>query len=218
MRPKYWDFDPANASLTGFLSNATGATWTLSATSSGDSLAHQVSIRNDSATDHSAKTAILTGTDADGDAQTETVSLPAGSATVESTKYFLTLTTVVPSATIGADTMDIGWVDEFASKTIPLDFYREIPPLVSLNVTGTISLEVQLTNSDVLLKGKVDDIPAANRFTDQESFLWIDDDVLAAVTADSHGKISDWPVKAMRLIANSYTDTAEVQMGLTQAQ
>lgn len=206
MRPRYFDFDPANANLTGFASNVTGASWTLTATNSGDSLAHQVSIKNDTATDHSGKTALLTGTDADGYAQTETVALPAGSATVESTKYFLTLTSVVPSATIGADTMDIGWVDEFASKTIPLDWYREYAPLVSLNVTGTINLDVQLTNSN----------PYSAR-TDQEALLWIDDDTLAAVTADGHGSLSDWPVKAIRLIANSYTDTAEVQMDLTGA-
>jgi hypothetical protein len=99
----------AAADLTGFLSNATGATWTLTATDSGDSLAHKVTIRNDSATDHSAKTAVLTGTGPSGEVQTETVNLPAGSATVTSTEYFLTLTTVVPSATIGADTMDLGW-------------------------------------------------------------------------------------------------------------
>ena len=97
------------ASLLGMASNATGATWALTATSAADNLAHLITIRNDSATNHSAKTAILTGTDANGVAQTETLNLPAGSATVTSTKYFLTLTSVVPSATIGTDTMDIGW-------------------------------------------------------------------------------------------------------------
>jgi len=95
--------------LTGFLSNATGATWTLTATDSADSLAHLVTIRNDTATDHSGKTALLTGTNANGHVLTETITLPAGAATVTSTAYFKTLTTVVPSATIGADTMDIGW-------------------------------------------------------------------------------------------------------------
>lgn len=99
----------AAADLTGFKSNATGATWTLTATEAGDSLAHKVTIRNDSGTDHAAKTAVLTGTGPSGEAQTETLSLPAGSATVTSTKYYLTLATVVPSATIGTDTMDIGW-------------------------------------------------------------------------------------------------------------
>ncbi len=208
MRPRRFDFDPANANLTGFLSNATGATWTLTTTDSGDSLAHQVSIRNDAATDHSLKTALLTGTDADGRTQTETINLPVGSATVESTKYFLTLLTIVPSATIGADTMDIGWVDEFASKTIPLDFYRQAGPLVGLNVTGTISIDVELTN---------DSPYDSATFADQSAYLWINDDNLAAIVADSHGSISDWPVRALRFVVNSYTDTAEFQATLTQS-
>lgn len=97
------------ANLTGFLSNATGSTWTLTATVTADGLAHKVTIKNDSATNHSAKTALLTGTDSADAAQTETVALPNSSATVTSTKSFKTLTTVVPSATIGGDTMDIGW-------------------------------------------------------------------------------------------------------------
>jgi len=215
MRSKYYDFDPANASLTGFASNVTGATWTLTANDSGDSLAHRVSIDNDSATDHSVKTATLVGTDADGYAQTEVMSLPAATPnTTESTKYWLTLTSITPSATIGADTMDIGWVDEFASKTVVLDWYRESGPSVGINVTGTISLDVQLTTNNPLLRGDVR-VPLANRVSDQDSMVWVDDGTLAAVTADTMGQISAWPVKAIRLIANSYTDTAEAQIDIT---
>lgn len=112
---------------TGFASNVTGATWTLSATNSGDSLAHKVTIHNDAATDHSAKTAILTGTDADGKVLTETLNLPAGTATVTSTNFFLTLTSVVPSATIGADTMDIGWNASSVTNTFRPKRNPELP-------------------------------------------------------------------------------------------
>jgi len=99
------------ANVTGLLSNATGAAgagWALTANAAGDSLAHLITIKGDAVTDHSAKTAIITGT-LYGVAQTETVALPNGTATVTSTKYFSTVTSVSPSATIGADTMDIGW-------------------------------------------------------------------------------------------------------------
>jgi len=219
MRPKQIDLDPANASLTGFASNVTGAAFTLTANDSGDNLAHQVSIRNDSATDHSGKTVTLVGTDADGRAQTEVVTGPGTSATVESSKYFLTLTSATPSATIGADTFDIGWVDEFASKTIPLDWYVEFAPVVGINVTGTISIDVQITNDNPLRFGvTTSDIPAANQIADQEAALWIDETNLAAVTADAHDNLSVWPVKAMRFIANSYTDGAEVQATLTMTR
>lgn len=207
MRPKTFDFDPANASLTGFLSNATGATWTLSATSSGDDLAHQVSIRNDSATDHSAKTAILTGTDSDGRAQTETVNLPAGSATVESTKYYLTLTTVVPSATIGADTMDIGWVDEFASKTIPLDHRAYNPASIQVTVTGTINFDVEATLED----------PFSSSITDQSTLDWLNDGNFTAKTASLVDDLALPGVRAIRFVVNSYTDTAELQAHLVQS-
>jgi len=207
MRPKTFDFDPANASLTGFLSNATGATWTLSATSSGDDLAHQVSIRNDTANDHSAKTAILTGTDSDGRAQTETVALPAGSATVESTKYFLTLTTVVPSATIGADTMDIGWVDEFASKTIPLDHRSYNPASIQVTVTGTINFDVESTLED----------PFSSSITDQSTLDWLNDGNFTGKTASLVDDLALPGVRAIRFVVNSYTDTAELQAYLTQS-
>ena len=208
MRPKTFDFDPANASLTGFLSNATGATWTLSATSSGDDLAHQVSIRNDTANDHSAKTAILTGTDSDGRAQTETVTLPAGSATVESTKYFLTLTTVVPSATIGADTMDIGWVDEFSSKTIPLDHYSQNPASVQVTVTGTINFDVETTMED----------PFSASITDQSTLDWLNDANFTAKTSSLANNLAMTGSRAMRFVVNSYTDTAELQAYITQSR
>jgi hypothetical protein len=99
----------ADANLTGLASNVTGASWTLSANSAGDDTAHKITIRNDSGNDHSGKTGLITGTSPNGQPQTETLALPAGSATVTSTKYFATVTSVVPSATIDADTMDIGW-------------------------------------------------------------------------------------------------------------
>ena len=207
MRPKTLDLDPANANLTGFLSNATGATWTLTATSSGDSLAHQVSILNDTANDHSAKTAILTGTDADGRAQTETINLPGVSATVESTKYFLTLTSVVPSATIGVDTMDIGWVDEFVTQTIPLNHYANNAASVQVTVTGTINFDVEDTLEN----------PFDSALADQSALDWLNDANFTAKTASLANNLAMTGVRAMRVVVNSYTDTAELQVYITQS-
>lgn len=195
---------PAAASLTGFASNVTGATWTLTANDSGDSLAHQVSIRNDSATDHSAKTAILTGTDADGYPLTETINLPAGSATVESTEYFLTLTSAVPSATIGVDTMDIGWVDEFISPTIPL---CPISGNQGMNfiVGGTINYTIQQTRDDV-------------QTSTDRVFNWIDvsDTGVVGATASKISTFTQCPV-AMRAKINSYSTGASLLIELTQS-
>ncbi len=108
------------ASVTGLLSNATGATWTLTANDAGDGLAHKITIKGDAATDHSAKTAVIVGTDYTGAAQSETVNLPNGTATVTTTGYFLTVTGADPSATIGADTMDIGWAADSVSPPVAL--------------------------------------------------------------------------------------------------
>lgn len=205
MRSKTYDIDPANASLTGFASNVTGASFTLAATSSGDGLAHQVSIRNDSATDHSGKTVTLVGTDADGKALTEVVTGPGTSATVESTGYFLTLTSATPSATIGADTFDIGWVDEVATQSIPVDRRSGSAPTVSVNVTGTISFTVQECFEDVQAKG----------FDAQQDARWLPISALATKTADTVST-SSVGASAIRLIVNSYTDTAEIQMDVAQ--
>lgn len=111
------------ASVTGLLSNATGATWTLTANDSGDNMAHLITIKGDAAADHSAKTAVITGT-LFGIAQTETVNLPNGTATVTSTKYFSEVTSVVPSATIGADTMDIGWAASSVSDALSMNLNK----------------------------------------------------------------------------------------------
>lgn len=76
----------------------------------GDGLAHLITITQAGGTNHSTKTAIITGTNANGQPQTETgLALPNGAATVTSSKYFLTVSSVAISATIGGDTMTMGW-------------------------------------------------------------------------------------------------------------
>jgi hypothetical protein len=199
MRPKTFDIDPANASLTGFRSNATGVDFTLTATDSGDGLAHRVSVRNDSATDHSAKTLILVGTDPDGKAQTETIAAPDTSATVESSGYYLTLTSVTPSATIGADTFDIGWVDEVATQTIPVNSRCPVGAAVGSYVTGTMSYSIQETFSDLAT-------PSDLKWYSGSTFPATDDVVVTSTPGAT----------AIRLVIHSYTDTAEIQLNVSQ--
>ncbi len=208
MRLKEYDVDPANASLTGFASNVTGAAFTLTATSSGDGLAHQVSIKNDTANDHSGKTVTLVGTDADGYALTEVVTGPGVSATVESTGYFKTLTSATPSATIGADTFDIGWVDEVATQSIPLDWRSDVAAAINVDVTGTIDFTVQQTFDDVQRPGQTPQSATQN-------VQWLAISALSAKTADTTST-STVGATAIRLIVNSYTDTAELQMNVNQ--
>ena len=50
------DLDPANSSTDRYASGATGATFTLTNTTSGDGLARQILITNNDAVDHTGKT------------------------------------------------------------------------------------------------------------------------------------------------------------------
>jgi hypothetical protein len=132
----------AAASATRFASNVTGATWALTETTTGDDLAHIVQIHNDSATDHSGKTALITGTGPNGEAQTETIALPAATSNSATTKHFLTVTSVVPSATIGADTMDIGMTAVCVTPWIHVNPANVLCDLV--DVGGTINFDVHM--------------------------------------------------------------------------
>ncbi len=201
MRLKVIDIDPADASLTGFASNVTGASFTLTTTETTDGLAHQVSIRNDSATDHSGKTVTLVGTNANGEAISEVVTGPGSSATVTSTSYFKTLTSATPSATIGADTFDIGWVDEVTTQVIPIDYVSNSACYISVNVTGTIDFTVSETYSNVLAG---------------ETPHWKAITALTAKTADTIGSAT-LGATAVKLVVNSYSSGAELQMYLSQA-
>lgn len=206
MRPKTFTFSPVSSSATGFLSNATGATWTLSNTATTDGLAHQVTIVNDSVTDHSAKTAVLVGTDAANNPQTETVNLPGTSATVTGSKYFKTLTSITPSATIGADTMDIGWAAPGVGAIYPVDFNSVTGGGISLGVsiTGTINYDVQHTLDDIFAS------PTAH-----QSANWFDHSSIAAKTASSDGNYA-FPIRAVRLLVNSVTNGATVSFTILQ--
>lgn len=205
------DVDPANVSLTGFYSNMTGAgPFTMTANNSGDGLAHQVSLRNDSANSKAGITFTLTGTDADGRPQTENVTGPGGSATVESSKYFLTLDTIAVSGTLGADTVDAGWVDEVATKTYPLNWRLNAPSNFFLDVTGTLSVDVQFTVCDT----------TDPTYADQSAYKWFTvSSSLAAETADSTAAIQIAAgYTAFRLVYLSYTDTAECQLYVSQPE
>jgi hypothetical protein len=202
MRPDLHSYTPAAASLTGFLSNATADEWVLAATSADDGLAHLVTVRNDSISDHSDKTAILTGTDADGKAQTETITLPGTSATVTSTKYFKTLATVVPSATIDADTMDIGWSAVAISPTYPVDTSSSAACNVFVDISGTINFSIHQSFTDVF-----------NDTTYLTSFSAIT--ALASKTADTAGQ-ANVGATAIRLLVNSVSVGATVTIYTSQ--
>lgn len=182
-------FTVAAASLTGHASNATGAAWVIADTSADDLMAHHVTIRNDSVTDHSAKTILLTGTDANDNAQTETLAAPGTSATVTSTKAFKTLTAAAPSATIGADTFDIGWAATAHSPWVAVNPHSQSNFEVSVGVkaAGTINYDVE-HSYDVM----------------NETATAFKHSTIAAKTATAYGEYTS-PIKAARVNVNSHT-------------
>lgn len=190
MRQIKQTFTAAAANLTGHASNVTGAAWTIATAGAADGLSHHVTIRNDSVTDHSAKTIVLTGTDANGNALTETLNAPVTSATVTSTKAFKTLTSAVPSATIGADTFDIGWAATGHTPYFDLnaDLAAFSASVAVYLVSGALNYDVQHTYED----------------TASEDSVVFSHATLAAKAASADGSYVA-PVKSVRVDVNSHT-------------
>jgi hypothetical protein len=189
-------FTSSAASLTGFASNVTGAAFTLSLTAVGDSLAHKVTIRNDSATNHSGKTVTLVGTGYNGEALTEVVTGPDNAATVTSTNHFLTLTSATPSATIGADTFDIGWAAEAVTAPVNVQPRPGAPAYalgISVDATGTPAYSLQQNYGGA----------------------WSAHATIATKTGSADGSIL-FPVQAVRLIFTAASTVALNIVGIGQ--
>lgn len=204
------DLDPANTSNIVFANGAEGATFTLTANTNPDGLAHVVTITGEEAVDHSLKTCVLVGTDADGRAQTETVNLPNGTATVTSTKHFLTLTSATPSATTGTDGMDIGCGDDIVSVTYPLNHWSDVAAPCLVEVTGTINYDVELTFDPP-------NRPKEFTWTDQSTPVWVNSTNMTNKTASLFSTL-DVGAYAARFRINTYTDTAEIQGWISQTE
>lgn len=202
MKYKQVTFTPATASTTGFAASVTGATFTLTATTSGDGLAHKVTVLNNTATNHSAKNLTFIGTSQDGGAQTETISAPGASATVTTTLTYLTLTSVTISSTIGADTFSIGFANVFSSPTFPVN-WRGGNASLNTNVTGTINYDLQQTFDDIQVT--------------TPPFVWSVDNpaTQAGVTAGATFLYQAHP-KALRIYVNSYSAGAILRFSYAQ--
>ena len=213
MRPKSYSYTPTDDDTDGFANDQTGATCTLAATSVGDGLAHKVIITNNSAVDHSdnSETFALVGTDADGFAQTETLTGPGISTTTTSTKFFKTLTSVTPSITWVTDTYDVGWTDDIVSPTIPLNYRQQggFQIGVGIDVSGTIDYTLQFCNEELR------PLSPATVATAPSTLKWWNHEVLTALTADTFSNFTV-PVTACRLLINSLTSGATIAMQLNQ--
>ena len=199
MRPFVIDIDPATEDTVGFAENVTasaGAAFTLAETTAGDSLAHKVVITPSGSVTGNYT---ITGTDSDGRTQTEVLATDTTNA-VTSVGYYLTLVSVLAPSGLGGEVIDIGWADEVASKTIPLDWVEPSAAYVGVDVTGTINFTLQETPTNVW----EDTTPA-----------WFALSALTSKTADT-AAIATIGVVAIRVVLNSYSAGAELQAYITQ--
>lgn len=184
----------AAASANGYANDVAYADggYVLTATTAGDGCAHPVTILGNAATDHSAKTFTLVGTDANDVAQTETMAGPNGVATVASTKRYKTLTSVTVSATTGADTFDIGWTALASTAWVPLDVLQT-PFAVGVGValvSGSANYDLEHTYDEI--------------DTNTPTQVAYNNGTMAAKTASFDVGLT-YPVKAVRLDINSHT-------------
>lgn len=207
MRAKYLSFAPSAVDTDGLADGITGAgPWDIDDFERGDTpdgLAHQLNLT--STADLAAINITITGTDADDVVISETRAGP-NAATVETTKYFKTISAISAASTLGANTLDVGWVDEFVSQTIPLDSYAARPATVSLTIGGTTEIDLEDTNSNIRA-GSAQDV-----------LTWLTDANFDGATASVGGQLTTPGLRAMRVKAMSYSTGATVTLAITQAR
>ena len=202
-RPYNKLFSPANSTASFFSAAATGASFTLSNNAIGDGLGHKVSITGNGATDLSAINVTVVGLDSDGIAQRETFALPNGAATVTSTYFYSSLTSVTPASTIGVATVKITYTGAAAGPAFPLD-WRSGLPILDVILTGTGNYTVQFTD-DLVNEGA---LPPFNWLSNTGS-------ALTNATDSESDTFAAIPI-AVRLLINSYSNAATFLFQISQ--
>ena len=204
---------PTTATTTGLAStaNSSGIAVALSGslTSGGvftspDGLGRIITILETATSTQSDVTFTLTGTDTNNDAISEVVTGPASGATVVTTKYFKTVSSIAASAAQGgAETVSVGirgTTLSGVSKVVPINFYDRVPVAVGVAVTGTINFTVQQTFDEIL--------------TTKDSsgnIVWEDISALASKTATTASQ-AGVGAKAVRLVVNTYSTGATAKV------
>ena len=153
MRPvKIGTLTPSDTSTVWFNPAAltsTGAAVAPLQTSTLDNLAHIVTLTAPVQATLAGIAFTIVGTDAAGNSQTEVIAAgPASGATVNSTKFFLTVETIQPSATMGTKVLAIGLLAEAIGYWVNLENTMSAP-MVMVNVTGTINYTVLQTPANI---------------------------------------------------------------------
>ena len=199
MRPATLSYTPSDDDTDGFandVNTTSGLSFTLAATSVGDSMAHKVIITPSGSVTGNYS---LTGTDENGRAQTETLATDTVNA-VTSAKFYLTLTEVLAPSGIGANTVDIGWTDDVVSPAYPLDWPSGANANIFIDISGTIDFTVQESFSNIFTTT----VP-----------VWSAISALTSKTADTFGQANPGAT-AFRILVNSLTAGATIAFTTSQ--
>ena len=209
MRPIAKFYTPAAESSTGYVTGITGAgPWTPTNANAGDNLSHLTTIT--SAANLSALTFTITGKDASGVALTETITGP-NATTVTGTKYFSSITSISVSATLGANTADVGYAANAVSQPIPMSYLANAPAIgIAAIVTGTINYTVQYTYRELNVSAPPTPVVQA------DDAAWFAITALSGKTSTLDAQIA-FPIWALPLLVNSLTAGATIELDILQA-
>ncbi len=180
---------------------------------SADGLGRQLSITDTGTDVQTTATYAITGTDADDRPQTTSRAGPGSTATVVFAKFWKTVTSVVITSPVATSTSDLGTTAGglFASKMFVLDHYADVPASIQVAVTGTINFDVETT-----MQNPLEAQTGAFAISDQSDFAWLNDGNFASQTASSSSALASSGLRAFRVVANSFTAGAELQLWITQ--
>lgn len=160
----------------------------------------------------SARTLVLTGTNASGNVITETIAIPSGGAsTAISVLDYLTLTSAMPLGGGWTAALSLGTIASTTAGSSPwvrLSEYGFAQTDIIVDVSGTVNYTVEYSNDDPNLVAPQSPVAVA-------SMVWVPDATLAAQTTSKQVALSATPLWA-RVTANSYTTTGTATMAIHQ--
>lgn len=169
---------------------ASAGTLTLNGAKAGTTFDFARKIDIASSANIAARVFTVVGTDQNGRAITDTVT-GINNSTVQTTKYFQTVTSVSVDASFSANNVTVGTSDDISTKTYPLNHYDEIAAQVTVGlVSGTATWSIQETFS------------ALDGTTDSE--VWITPTAHSGKSASLSAPI-DVHARACRLVTSTFS-------------
>lgn len=190
------DTDLLNAAVT-----STGAAIIPTTTTPTDGLSHKVTLTSAGGVDLSGVAFTVAGT-FQGETISDVIAAGPNGTTVTTAKYFTTVTSVTPGATMATKEMTIGIGAESLTPAIPLDRHSLAASALTITVTGTINATVQDTIGDVF-RNDPTDIP------------WTVITALTGKTAQTDGSVRTGAT-AVRILTNSVTNSATITLWISQ--